>query len=302
MADPFVLTHIRRLPLFAACTPAQIETLADAFQQVKYRAGDTLYRQGENSHALYLFITGIGEVMRTGADRIDRVQGSIKGGEYVGEAFWFSARPREVSAVATQDCITLVLTRANLDALQAARPDIAQAIAARGNVSAAAAPRAPVSPPAVRPTTFGSTAASAPPINSAVSGYVARSTPARQPSDPAYGGASPDYPQAVGNPGQMPQAAPNYDPNAQNAAQPRYPQQYPPSGATQTGYAPNVRDAGSNLASGEVTLLFAPHPWVLASKVLRAVILFAVCAGLALLTAQLPASLSFLPLSLCGFG
>lgn len=124
MADPFVLSQVRRLPLFAQCSPEQIGVLADAFQVVRYTAGQPLYRQGERSQALFMFASGGGQLVRTLGSGAQQVIGQVNPGEFVGEASLFAGDPRDVTAIASADSVVLLLTRQALDQALAARPDI----------------------------------------------------------------------------------------------------------------------------------------------------------------------------------
>ena len=85
MADPFILSQVRRLPLFTYLSPEQAEVVAGAFQQKRYRPGDRLYRQGDNVQALYVFVSGGGVVLYTGADGAEQQQGTLGPGQFVGE-------------------------------------------------------------------------------------------------------------------------------------------------------------------------------------------------------------------------
>ncbi len=124
MADPFVLSHVRRLPLFVYLSPEQIDAVADGFQQVRYAPGDRVYRQGTVSSTLVIFISGGGRVLRAGPDGIERDLGEVRSGESIGEDTLFINDRRDSSLLITQDSIALVLTKARFDAILSSRPDI----------------------------------------------------------------------------------------------------------------------------------------------------------------------------------
>lgn len=124
MADPFVLSHVRRLPLFAQLNPEQLDVMAGAFQQIHYRAGEALYHQGEDSHALYLFVSGGGQILTVDANGAQHPQSSVAPGEYVGESSLFTGNPRDMTVVATAESIVLCLPKPRLDVILSARPDI----------------------------------------------------------------------------------------------------------------------------------------------------------------------------------
>src|SRR5205085_2601072 len=93
MADQFVISHIRRLPLFSQLTPEQLEAVGGAFQQMRYLPNDRPYRQGDTSQALYVFVSGGGRILYRGPDGIERDQGSVQAGGYVGEESLFVNQP-----------------------------------------------------------------------------------------------------------------------------------------------------------------------------------------------------------------
>ncbi|MCC7449768.1 MAG: cyclic nucleotide-binding domain-containing protein [Anaerolineae bacterium] len=124
MADPFVLSHVRRLPLFVYLSPEQINAVADGFQQVRYAPGDRVYRQGTVSSALVVFVSGGGRILRIGPDGMERDFGEVRAGESSGEETLFINDRRDSSLLITQDSIALVLTKAPFDAILSSRPDI----------------------------------------------------------------------------------------------------------------------------------------------------------------------------------
>jgi hypothetical protein len=124
MSDSFITSHIRRIPLFGAFNSEQLDTLATAFQVFRVAPNQVLYYQGERTQALYYFASGSGQLWRVLANRTQQPVGMIEPGEYVGEHTLFSGVERDVTAVATQESVILLLTKANLDRVLAARADI----------------------------------------------------------------------------------------------------------------------------------------------------------------------------------
>ena len=252
MADPFILSHITRLPLFANCSAPQLDVLAGAFQQVHFHNGELIYRQGENSHALYLFISGSGQVLRSENGSAPTVQGEVKAGEYVGESSLFTTTPRELSVIATAESIVLMLSGAHLEAILRARPDIQDALSGRPRAPIAAAP-SPISSPRPPPTTSQAT--------------VSQATVPQQPT-------STQRSRSFGT-----QSSASQNPTMGSDA------------------------VNSNVGGGEAIILNTHrHSWVFLSKTVRAALLFIGLMILSALASRLPASASFVPLSLCGVG
>jgi CRP-like cAMP-binding protein len=135
MADPFILSNIRRLPLFAPCNPEQLNAVAGSFQMLRYAPGQPLYQQGENSHALYQFVSGSGQILRTtGGSGTQHVVGQVRPGEFIGEASLFSGALRDVTVVAAEESVVLLLQKAALDQLLAVRPDIQRVLNVRNDI------------------------------------------------------------------------------------------------------------------------------------------------------------------------
>lgn len=235
--------------MLSRCNDTQLEAMASAFHERNYRAGEMLYREGEDSHALYLLVNGGAQLYRSG-----QPQGTVTPGQYVGEASLYSPAARDATAVVTADSVVLFLTRNDLLNVLAARPDLRDALTIR--------PEWLASLPAV--------------------------SPAPDPAQAAY--ASPPYQQPPNQ--AQPQA---YSPGA---APPNYQTyQSPPQYA---GAAPPNQRGG--LAGENVLLKTHRHPWVFASKALRAVVLIAICLSLAILATHLPSGLQLVSTGLCGFG
>jgi|GEM_PF-755461 len=119
------LPHIRRLPLFSHLTEDEIALFAEQFEVEIYRPGEYIYRQGENSYALYLFVEGRGIQLFVGPDGVERRSPEdVDPGEFVGERSLFLLEPRPNSLVIVREAVVLVLPKANFDRFNAAHPDI----------------------------------------------------------------------------------------------------------------------------------------------------------------------------------
>ncbi len=296
MADPFVLSHIRRLPLFANCSATQLQALASIFQQEAHHPGDSIYRQGEDSHALYLFVSGAAQLWHVGADGIDKLQHAVSPGEYVGESSLFVPAPRAQSLVVTEESLVLVLTRGHFDAILHAYPDIQAALAHGGTPAPGPQPprqAAPYIPPPAAPQPL--------------------QPPAPQPYSAQPQSAQPHYPHYPGSSSAPPQQ-PAPPPQTPYPAQPQYPQQlgqpYPPQPAPPTPQYPQYPGVPSpaaqspvDMQGGERVLLNVHrHSWIFLTKVLRAIGLFFVLMAITALAARLPAAYNLIPLTLCGIG
>src|SRR6185436_11641822 len=70
MADRFVLSHLKRFPLFERLTPQQLEAVANAVQVLRYQPGEVIFTQGQPAAGAVIFASGRGELTQVGADRV----------------------------------------------------------------------------------------------------------------------------------------------------------------------------------------------------------------------------------------
>jgi CRP-like cAMP-binding protein len=63
---------LRRIPLFAGIAPAKLKLLAFTSERVRFRAGQTLFRQGDPGDAAYVLLTGNADIL------VDTPSGEIK--------------------------------------------------------------------------------------------------------------------------------------------------------------------------------------------------------------------------------
>ncbi len=54
---------LRRVPLFSGVAPAKLKLLAFTSDRVSYKAGQTLFRQGDPADAAYVILTGAADIL-----------------------------------------------------------------------------------------------------------------------------------------------------------------------------------------------------------------------------------------------
>src|SRR5579871_3316977 len=101
MSDPFTVAQIRHLQIFAYLNSPQLEAIATAFQQVRYRPGDRLFRQGELLQAFFVIATGEGQILQS-FPAGEREVGRARPGDTFGESSLFLNEPRDSSVVMLQ--------------------------------------------------------------------------------------------------------------------------------------------------------------------------------------------------------
>ena len=262
MADRFILSHIQRLPMFARCTDDQLAAFADAFQERTYHAGETLYRQGEDSHAMMVFVSGGGQLYRD-----NQPQGVIAPGQYVGEPSLFNHAARDATVIATADSVILILTRDSLLATIATHPDLRTAL----NEPAEWINSLPGTPLRAAPqTSYPNNPASTAPAANYQQAYP------QQPQYPANNPQVPQYP-AVQYPNNQ-YSAPQYP-------APQYPApQYPAQNVPPAAPARNTRV--NNFSQEQIILHTRRHLWTVGGKTVGALAVIAVSLSAIVLVIQ----------------
>ena len=128
------IQHISRLPIFSELDASEIAQCEPLFRVETYRAGEYVYRQGEYSFAMYLFLAGRGRLLRVGADHIERRGADVEPGEFVGEKSLFLHDARPNSLLVVRDATVLVLPRRNFDDFIRRHPRIKSRLNVRNDV------------------------------------------------------------------------------------------------------------------------------------------------------------------------
>ena len=111
---------LRKVPLFAALDPADLQGIARIAGERAFADGEVIARQGEMGDALYVVMKGAVRVEQGG-----RAVATRGVGEAVGEMSIVSATPRIASLVAAGDTKTLRIARADFESILRDRPETA---------------------------------------------------------------------------------------------------------------------------------------------------------------------------------
>lgn len=103
---------LKQVPLFAGVSPAKLKLLAFTSERVCFRAGETLFFQGEAGDAAYVILSGKAEVL------VDNPKGRIKVAEVeensiVGEIAILCDVARTATVTAVTPCETLRIAKDN---------------------------------------------------------------------------------------------------------------------------------------------------------------------------------------------
>lgn len=124
MPDPFILSHIRNLPLFERLSNEQIQYISDAFQAITFQPGMLAFQQGQPSAGMMYIVSGRGLFTRINAQGFEEQVGQISAGEYVNEAALFNERIETSSLRIVENTVILLLHRQRFAQFLANRPEI----------------------------------------------------------------------------------------------------------------------------------------------------------------------------------
>lgn len=122
-----MLDVLKAIPLFADLPEQDLATLAEGVDEVALRAGEVLFKEGEEGHHAYVVTAGEIEITKASAGR--ELLLAVKGpGMVVGEMALLEEAPRSATVRARSDTRLLRIPKAQLDALLAASPTAVRAL------------------------------------------------------------------------------------------------------------------------------------------------------------------------------
>jgi hypothetical protein len=119
-----VVLALRRIPLFAALAPADLQRVAEIAQEHTHPDGDVIAAEGELDEEMHLLLDGTVRVVRADGETIAR-RGP---GEVVGEMSVITRGPHAATVIAEGDVRTLHIGHQQFEAMVHERPDIALAV------------------------------------------------------------------------------------------------------------------------------------------------------------------------------
>lgn len=117
------IERFRAVPIFAACSDAELAEIDRVADEVHVEAGRTIMRQGDLGQELAVVIEGEVEVVRDGA-RI----ATLGPGSYFGEIALLDSLTRTASVNAVTDVVLEVIDRRGLNTLLDDVPGIARSL------------------------------------------------------------------------------------------------------------------------------------------------------------------------------
>lgn len=108
------------VPLFAGLSKKELKQIASIADELDFRAGKTLIREGEPGREFFVLLEGGAEVTRGG-----KTIASRKAGDFFGEIALMCDRPRVATVTTTEPSVALVVTDRDFKNLVKKSPQIA---------------------------------------------------------------------------------------------------------------------------------------------------------------------------------
>jgi len=119
---------IQRLELFNSLTPDEQKNLAEGLVDATYLTGETITRQGAESHCLYILIEGEAEI-RVSVDNSSQRVAVVHAPDFFGEMGLLTGEPRSASVISLTDSYCYLLDKEVFESILVRRPEIAEQMA-----------------------------------------------------------------------------------------------------------------------------------------------------------------------------
>jgi CRP-like cAMP-binding protein len=120
---------LSRIELFAGLDHDQLGTLAMDLTQQVYSKGTQVIKQGDPGDSMFIVIEGLLHVqIDFGNGHSATRVGHIRPGEFFGEMSLLTGEPRTASVVAATDTLTYQISKADMDSIFLARPQLADSM------------------------------------------------------------------------------------------------------------------------------------------------------------------------------
>lgn len=124
-----ILEKLAKVELVRSLPPEEMEDVLVCVQPVSFRAGETIFKQGETGDALYLIDDGgVNIVSGNGNAGLDGILAKLGPGQSFGEMALLTGEPRSATAVAAQDSSLLRIDKEHFDELIDRSPNLRQAV------------------------------------------------------------------------------------------------------------------------------------------------------------------------------
>lgn len=126
--DTRLLESLRRLPVFAKLSEAELEELASRMRQKQFKRGDTIFRKDDKGTHLYVVLEGAVKIALPGEFGQEALVAIARSGEYFGELALFDRSPRSATVVALEDTQAALLAADDFIAFLESHPLAVRAV------------------------------------------------------------------------------------------------------------------------------------------------------------------------------
>lgn len=123
------ILFLRRVPMFADLSPADIKQVAAGMGEAVFSPGDLLAEQGQIGEEMYIIVSGEVRVLLT--SEAQKPAGEVarrRSGDFVGEMAVISREPRFATLEADGTVRTLYLSQKQFESILRERPEIGLAV------------------------------------------------------------------------------------------------------------------------------------------------------------------------------
>ena len=117
---------LKKVPLFADCTKAELRELAKSADELDLREGTVLTREGRPGREFFVLIEGTVAVTKDG-----KKVAELKGGDWLGEIALLTEKPRTATVTASSPVDVLVITDRRFRNVVETMPSIALKVLSR---------------------------------------------------------------------------------------------------------------------------------------------------------------------------
>lgn len=121
MVDPKLL---RETPFFHDLTDKEVETIATVVKKKDFKLGETIFKESEDGHSIYVIRRGEVKACKTAPDGELFTLTIMKDGDIFGEMSFLDGRPRSATIVAVSDLETYMIEKADFETLVDGNPRI----------------------------------------------------------------------------------------------------------------------------------------------------------------------------------
>jgi membrane protein YdbS with pleckstrin-like domain len=116
--------NLRQLPLFANMPSQHLEWTKEAMRTLRFDAGETIFRQGDESQGLYMFLNGRGRLTRTTGDGNQQILAEIGANQYLNEAALFKPNVESATLQVIDTSHVLFISRQKLREVVGFHPEM----------------------------------------------------------------------------------------------------------------------------------------------------------------------------------